>query len=66
MSATLEKIWQEVSQLPEAEQDAIAELLAGELQWAKSLAQTPDLLEGLAEEALTEHRQGKTQTPDCG
>lgn len=68
MTKLLEKVFDEVSKLPQKEQDALAawimEELASEQRWEKTFAESPSLLNQLADEALTEHRKGKTQTLD--
>ena len=64
MSALLEKAIEEISKLPEAEQDALGEWLLDELaserKWTKAFAESQDLLAQLADEALAEHRAGQT------
>ena len=64
MTQLLEKALNEVAKLPPSEQDALAaillEELASEKKWSKLFAQSQDLLAKLAEQALAEHRAGKT------
>ena len=64
MTELLEKAFTEVSKLPKHEQDSFAEWIleeiAAEHRWEENFAKSQDLLEKLAEEALTEHRAGKT------
>lgn len=64
MSALMEKAIAEISVLSEREQDALAAWLLAELaserKWGELLAASEDLLSELAEEALEEHRAGKT------
>jgi hypothetical protein len=64
MTRLLEKALNEVAKLPPSEQDALAaillEELASEKKWSELFAQSQDLLAKLAEEALAEHRAGKT------
>ena len=64
MTQLLEKAYSQVSQLPDSEQDAIATLildaLADEEQWTEQFASSQDALAKLAQEALAEHRAGKT------
>jgi hypothetical protein len=61
----LEKALNEVKKLPPSEQDAVAaillEELASEQRWSDSFARSQDALEKLAQEALAEHRAGKTK-----
>ncbi len=68
MTRLLEKAFEEVSQLPEFEQNAIARWLMEEVisekKWAKLVAESEDALENLAEEALKEHKAGKTKHLD--
>ena len=68
MTELLEKAFTEASKLPEHEQDAFAgwllEELASEQRWEAAFANSADVLAQLAEEALTEHRQGRTHVLD--
>lgn len=68
LSALLEKTLQKISLLPESEQDMLADLLQKELesdkQWSKSLKDSQDQLEQLADEALTDHKEGRTESLD--
>ena len=52
-------------QLPEAEQDALAEAIRSEVMgdedWERSFADSTDALERLADEAIAEHRAARTQ-----
>jgi len=68
MTRLLEKAMAEVSRLSEPEQDALAtwilEELASERRWDKSFAQSEDALAQLADEALAEHREGRTEPLD--
>jgi len=68
MTKLLKKAFTEASQLPEAEQDALAERLLAEIdsdrQWNEAFAKSGDLLRRLADEALEEHRAGLTQDLD--
>jgi hypothetical protein len=65
MTKLLEKAFQEASKLSDTEQDALARALLDELaserRWDELFAVSPDLLEHLADEALEEHRAGRTQ-----
>jgi phage/plasmid-associated DNA primase len=64
MTKIFDKAIAEARKLPPEEQDAIGarilEEIADEALWAKKFAERPDVLEKLAEEALAEHRAGKT------
>jgi len=65
MTKALEQAFREASKLPEAEQDALAEAIRNEImseeEWESSFASSHDVLGKLAEEALAEHRSGKTR-----
>jgi hypothetical protein len=65
MTKLLEKAMAEVARLSEPEQDAVAawilEELASERRWDKAFANSPDALAQLADEALADHREGRTQ-----
>ena len=64
MTQLLKEALNEVAKLPPSEQDALAaillEELASEKKWSELFAQSQDLLANLAEQALAEHRAGKT------
>ena len=68
MTKLLEKAFTEASRLPEWEQDSIATMILQELiserHWEESLANSEDALAQLADEALTEHREGRSQILD--
>jgi hypothetical protein len=65
MTQLLEKALREVSKLPPSDQDAVAvivlEELASEQKWAELFDKSQDALARMAEEALAEHRAGKTK-----
>ena len=64
MTQLLETAYSQVNQLPDHEQDAIATLildaLADEAQWTEQFAGSQDALAKLAQEAIAEHRAGRT------
>jgi hypothetical protein len=64
----MEKALAEIRKLPEREQEAFAawilEEIASERRWNKSFAESQDVLEQLADEALAEHKANKTQPLD--
>ncbi|MBT9160334.1 MAG: hypothetical protein AAGB97_07385 [Dehalococcoidia bacterium] len=64
MTQLLEKAFKKASKLPEMEQNVIAKWLIDELEsekkWERLFAESEDILEKLADEALAEHAQGKT------
>lgn len=68
MTQLLSKAFAEAAKLPEREQDILANWLfaelASELRWQKTFAQSEDLLAQLADEALAEHRAGRTLVLD--
>lgn len=61
----LEKAIEEVSKLPREEQDEFTALILRELEseakWDGLLRKSSDQLGDLAQEALAEHREGKTE-----
>ena len=65
MTELLKKAFEKVSKLPESEQNAFArwllDELASEQRWDEAFANSEDLLSQLADEALVEHRKGKTK-----
>lgn len=65
MTQLLKKAFDEVSKLPEQEQNGFAawvlEELASEQRWAELFEKSPDKLSRLAAEALAEYREGKTK-----
>lgn len=64
MTKLLQKAFERLAKLPDEEQDAYAEILLDEVEsdgrWLKALEDSQDVLETLADEALEEHRAGKT------
>jgi len=70
MTKLLEEAFAEVSKLPEEDQEAIGawllKELASERRWQKAFTESADVLASLADEALAEHRQGRTQELDPG
>ena len=68
MTKLLEKAFNEASKLPKIEQNALAKWLLKELEaerkWDELFAESESLLDQLADEALEEHRQGKTKPLD--
>jgi hypothetical protein len=64
MTKLLEKALREASKLPAGEQNAFAtimpEELASEREWSRKFAKSRGKLATLADEAVSEHRQGKT------
>ncbi len=68
MTKALEEVFKEASKLSEAEQNALAEAIMAELEgeksWDKSFASSLDILERLADEAIADHRAGRTTPID--
>ena len=68
MTTMLEKALAQASHLPPDEQDALAAVIldemASEERWRKAFADSADPLARLAQEALDEHRAGKTTPLD--
>jgi hypothetical protein len=65
MTILLKQAFEKASQLPDDLQDQLAqevlEDIAGERQWDTTLAQSEELLEKLAEQALREFEAGRTR-----
>lgn len=67
MTRLLQEAFERAAELPQEEQDRLARFLLAELeserQWAELFArpESEELLERLADEALSEHRAGQTQ-----
>jgi hypothetical protein len=68
MTHALKKAFEIASALPDPEQDALAaailEEVASDERWEASLAASAGALEVLADEALREHRAGRTKPLD--
>lgn len=68
MTRALEEVLRQVSKLPEAEQDALAEAIraerGAEKDWDRSFAGSLDVLDRLADEAIADHRAGRTTPID--
>lgn len=68
MTQLLERAFKEASKLTESEQDSVASLLLAELEsdqrWDQSFAASQDQLARLADDALRELADGKTQPLD--
>jgi hypothetical protein len=65
MTNQLKKAFEAASKLPPADQDALAAAILEEVKvdglWDASFAKKPGALEHLADEALQEHRAGRTR-----
>ncbi len=65
MTHLLQQAFAKVSKLPEVEQNVLARWVLGELdserRWEKAFAGSEDILSKLADEALGEHKRGKTK-----
>lgn len=68
MTKLLERAFEEAAKFPDADQDAFAALLLEEMEserrWDELFAKSQDVLEKLADEALAEHRAGRTRPLD--
>ena len=68
MTKLLEKAFKEASRLPVVDQNAIAKWLLEELEaekkWELMFAESENVLDKLADEALAEHKKGKTKQLD--
>jgi hypothetical protein len=64
MTTLLEKAFEAAAKLPQEAQNALAERILAELEadarWDTLIEQSQDVLEVWAQEALAEHRAGKT------
>ena len=65
MTKLLAQAFEKASELPDNLQDELAhallEELAGEAQWDRTLEQSAEALDKMAEEALKEYRAGRTR-----
>lgn len=68
MTRLLEEAFDKASNLSEEDQDAVAALILEEIEserrWDKLFAKSQDKLAELGQEALQEHREGKTERLD--
>ena len=68
MTKLLKKAFAKASKLQDVEQNVIAkwllEELAAEKKWEQRFAESEDILGQLADEALEEHKKGKTMPLD--
>lgn len=68
MTQLLRQAFDQVSKLPDSDQDAMAQWVLEELKderrWQQAFAGSHDKLSALAAEALAEHRNGRTRTLD--
>jgi len=64
MGRLLDKVMAEASKLPETERESFAKWALAELEseqrWDELFAESQDMLATMAEEALGEHRAGRT------
>lgn len=65
MTRMLERAFEEASRLAPADQDALAQWLLEELKserrWSELLSGSGDFLDHLADEAVKEHRKGRSE-----
>ena len=68
MTKGLKKAFEAAARLPDREQDELAAAILEELdsdeRWEAAFARSQDTLERLADEALKEHRAGRTELLD--
>ncbi|MBT9143293.1 MAG: hypothetical protein DDT29_01692 [Dehalococcoidia bacterium] len=68
MTKLLEKAFREAARLPEIDQNALAKWVLDELhseaRWQRAFAESEDILEKLADEALEDKRKGRTTPLD--
>jgi len=68
MTKLLEQAMSKVRQLPEADQDAIAQIVLDELEserrWDELFAKSPEKLQKLADKAWAEHEAGRSEPLD--
>jgi len=68
VTTLLQKAFEQATQLPEIEQNALAKWLMEELEsealWRKTFAESEDVLELLANEAIESKKAGKTTPLD--
>ncbi len=60
----MKKVLKDIEQLDEAEQKRLAALLQHELLWQASFEKSHDVLGKLADEALTDYKNGRTTKGD--
>jgi hypothetical protein len=70
MTTLLEKAFKKAGRLPEVDQNALAKWVLDELhsetKWQRTFAESEDILDKLADEALEDKRKGKTTPLDPG
>lgn len=68
MKAELQKAFEEAAKLPDNEQEALGQWLLEEMtsekRWDELFSRSSDKLTALGNEALAEHRAGRTQDLD--
>jgi len=68
MTKALEKALKEASKLSDTDQNALADAILAEIRsekaWEVAFASSQDELDRLADEALDEHRSGRTEPLD--
>ncbi len=68
MTELLEKAFAEAAKLPDADQEALAawilEELGSDRRWQETLGNTAEALARLADEALAEHHESRTEPLD--
>jgi len=64
MVEELKKVMDKAKKLSEYQQRELAQLIEEEMNWDETIANTQDELSRLADEALQEHKSGKTKKMD--
>ena len=68
MTEELKKAFEKAAQLPDADQDALAAAIVAEIEsevlWESAFLKSQTTLGDLADEAMEEHRKGRTRPLD--
>lgn len=68
MTKLLQKAFKKAAELPDVEQNALARRILSEMEaekrWERTFAESEDVLDKLADEALEARRKGKTEPLD--
>lgn len=64
MIESMQTAMKKISKLPDIEQKKLASLIEQELKWQESETDLNTELSGLADEAINEHKAGKTEDLD--
>jgi hypothetical protein len=65
MTKLLEQVFDKVSKLPDREQNVVAKWILEEMEmeksWDKTFAESENILDNLADEAISDHKKHKTK-----